>query len=32
MTNQTKSKRFHTIIEVNNLVLNDYGRIIFHHI
>jgi hypothetical protein len=32
MTNQTKSKHFHTIIEVNNLVLNDYDRIIFQDI
>ncbi len=32
MTNHTKIKCFHTIIEVSNLVLSDYGRTVFHHI
>jgi hypothetical protein len=27
-----KSKCFHTIIEVNNPILGDYDKTIFHHI
>jgi hypothetical protein len=32
MTNHTKNKRFHAIVEVNNPIFRDCGRNIFHHI
>jgi hypothetical protein len=32
VTNHTKNKCFHTILEVNNPILGDCGKIILHHI
>ncbi len=32
MTNHTKNKCFHAIVKVNNPILHDCGKTIFHHI